>query len=334
MTDDGRSRLTRILSRIQPRPLVRGAFFVFFVYLCVTLWLFYLWAVGAGDFVTRPEAVAGIIPVGAYMSFFAWVKSGVYDPVLPAGITIIIGALLTSLLFKRGFCGFICPVGAFWEFFGWIGGKALPRQPRAPRWLDLGLRGLRYVLAFGFAAMLFALPLSAALDFQKLPYYAVADIKILSYFVLLPLWYVGLGAAIAAASFFFGNVWCRYICPLGGIYGAIGVLSPTNVVRDPGTCIDCGKCTEACHGFVDVQHALTVRAPECDGCQACVESCPVPGALEGRAVGRLRISPWVWAALVVAVWLVVYLVAVVTGHWSAGLTPNEFQEALKSVPIR
>jgi polyferredoxin len=306
---------------------VRGAFLVFFVYLCVRMWMFLQWAKGVGPYVQRPEAVTGLIPLGAFMSFFAWVKTGHYDTVIPAGVTIIVGALLTSLLFKRGFCGFICPVGAVWEGFGWLGAKLLPRQFHAPRWLDLGLRGLRYVFAFGFVAILIALPVSEALSFQQLPYYAVADIVILSYFVVLPLWYVGIGAVVGASSFFFGNVWCRYICPLGGIYGAVGVLSPTNVVRDPEKCIDCGACNKACHALVDVQHLETVRAPECDGCQNCVTQCPAPGALEGRLLSRVRLSPWVWAALVVGLWLLVYVVALLSGHWTAGLSPEAFKNA-------
>ena len=322
-----------LLSRLRPRIMVRGAFFAFFIYLCVKLWLFYLWAVGAGPFVARPEAVTGLIPVGAYMSFFAWIKTGVYDPVLPAGVTIIVGALLTSLLLKRGFCGFVCPVGALWEGFAWLGAKILPRQLRAPRWLDLGLRGLRYAFAFGFVAILLLLPVAEAVSFQQLPYYAVADIKILSLFVLLPLWYVGIGVAVGAASFFFGNVWCRYLCPLGGIYGAIGVLSPTNVVRDPDKCIECGKCSQACPALVDVEHLETVHAPECDGCQICVTHCPAPGALEGRLLGHVRISPWAWAGLLVSLWLLVYVVALVTGHWSAGLSGESFRAAVQSVGL-
>ena len=335
MTDDGEGMSPRVtlLARLLPRTLVRGAFLVFFVYLCVKLWLFYLWAVGAGPYVARPEAVTGLIPVGAYMSLFAWAKTGVYDPVLPAGVTIVVGALLTSLLFKRGFCGYVCPIGALWEGFAWLGRRVLPRQLAAPRWLDLGLRGLRYAFAFAFVAMLFSLPVAEAVNFQQLPYYAVADLKILSLFVLLPLWFAGVGVAVGAASFFFGNVWCRYLCPLGGVYGAIGVLSPATVVRDPEKCTACGACRRTCHALVDVPNLRTVHAPECDGCQACVAACPAPGALEGRIAGRVRISPWAWAGLVVGLWLLVYLVALLTGHWTAGLSPEAFRQAALSLHL-
>lgn len=321
------------LARVHPRMLVRGAFFAFFVYASVKLWLFYLWAIGAGAYVPRPEAVAGIIPVGAYMSFFAWIKSGIYDPVIPAGVTIIVGALLTSLLLKRAFCGWICPVGAFWEFFGWAGKRVLPKQPRAPRPVDLALRGLRYAFTALLMFWLLSLPVEVALNFQTIPYYAVADIKILSYFVHPPLWYLGLGAAIAAASFAFGNVWCRYICPLGGLYGAVGVASPCTVVRDDDLCTQCGRCNKVCHAMVDVRASGSVHAPECDGCQECVRACPEPGALEGRVLRRWVMNPWLWAALAVGLWLVVWGVALATGHWTSPLTPEQFREAVRSVAI-
>ncbi len=331
--DSAVARVARRLKGLHARAVVRGAFTAFFVYLCVKLWLFYLWAMGAGPYVPRPEAVAGVIPVGAYMSLFAWAKSGLYDPVIPAGVSIVLGAMIVSFALKRGFCGWVCPVGAMWELFGWAGKRVLPRQPHAPRVLDLVLRGFRYVFTALVLFALFAVPLQEALDFQHLPYYAVADIKIISLFVRLPWWYLATGVVVGAASFFFGNVWCRYVCPLGGVYGALGVLSPATVVRDPEVCTNCGTCSKTCHGLVDVQHLTSVHAPECDGCQDCVEKCPVPGALEGRLLGRWRLSPWVWAAVAVAIWLLIYGIAVATGHWHAGLTPEQFREAVQRVPI-
>jgi polyferredoxin len=321
------------LKRLPARTVVRGAFTLFFVYLCVKLWLFYLWAMGAGPYVARPEAVAGIIPVGAYMSFFAWLKTGVYDPVIPAGVTIIIAALVLSLVMKRAFCGWVCPIGALWEVFGWAGKRLLPHQPVVWRWLDLTLRALRYVLTFLLLFWIFSVSVEEAFRFQLFPYYAVADIKIISLFVRLPWWYVAIGAAVASASFLFGNVWCRYLCPLGGLYGAVGVASPATVVRDADVCIDCGRCTGVCHARVDVMHASSVHAPECDGCQECVEACPEPGALEGRLLRRWKLSPWMWAGVVIALWLLVYLIALVTGHWHSSLTPEQFRQAVQAVQI-
>jgi polyferredoxin len=106
-----RDRLRRILDLVTRRMVVRSVFLVFFVGACVQLLLFVRWAGGGDVFVPRPEAVAGLLPVGHYTSFFAWVRGGGWDTLLPAGLVIIIAAITVSLLFKRGFCGWICPVG-------------------------------------------------------------------------------------------------------------------------------------------------------------------------------------------------------------------------------
>ena len=328
-------RVRAIVRFVLKRNFVRSAFLVFFVAISAQLWLWAQWEAGFSTLaVPRPEAVAGIIPVGAWTSFFGWLKSGSWDVVLPAGVVIVIAALTLSLLLKRGFCGWICPVGAFFQIPATIG-KRLRHGRDLPVWrpLDLTLRGLRYLLAAMFVFWLASVPVPEALGFRALPYYWVADVVIIRYFVHPPLWWAGIGIAIVGVSSFYGNVWCRWMCPLGGVYGALGCASPTNVVRDEEHCTRCGKCARACPSRVPVDELKIVRAPECDGCQMCVSACPEAGALEARALGRWRMPWWLWPVLAVGVWLGIYAIAVATGHWHTGLTPEQFQEALKSVSL-
>jgi len=322
-----------IARKLNLRFMVRTGFLLYFIYLCAKLWMFYLWAVGEGAYVDRPEAVAGLIPVGAYMSFFLWLKTGFFDVVAPAGIVIIIGALATSFLFKRGFCGWICPVGAVWHGFGWLGRRLQGRTLRPPRWLDLVLRALRYVIAiaaFGFVGMV---SVAEAISFQQIPYYAVSDIKILSLLVRITPLYFAVAALVGVASMLLGNVWCRYLCPLGGLYGAIGVASPCTVVRDEDICIACGKCTEVCHAAVKVDELRSVHAPECDGCLDCVVECPAPGALEPRVLGKWAMPVWLWPVLVVGLWLAIYGVAKLTGHWDTAVPADLFRIYVNAMGI-
>jgi len=321
-----RTRAHRVLTS---RWLVKGAFFVLFVWLASRLLAFAAWARGEGPFVPRPEAVAGILPVGHFTSFFAWLKGGGWDTLLPAGLVIIIAALATSLLFKRGFCGWICPVGTLWEGAAAIGRRLLGgRNIRLPRWLDIAGRGFRYVLGFGFFAFVGMVSIPEAVGFRELPYMWVADIKIIEGFGQ-PIFLIVILFA-SALSMLLGPVWCRYACPLGALYSAVGLASPCAVKRDDQTCIDCGKCTRVCHAFVDVQHAATVHAAECDGCMDCVKVCPVEGALEARAFGRMRIAPWVWPLLVVGLWFAIYLVAKLTGNWDTTIPVDVFRQVIGS----
>ncbi len=323
---DLRTRISHILTS---RWLVKGAFFVLFVWLASRLLAFAAWARGEGPFVPRPEAVAGILPVGHFTSFFAWLKGGGWDTLLPAGLVIIIAALATSLIFKRGFCGWICPVGTLWEGAAAIGRLLLGgNNIRLPRWLDIAGRTLRYVIGFGFFAFVGMVSIPEAIGFRELPYMWVADIKIIEGFGE-PVFLLVIILAFVL-SMLLGPVWCRYACPLGALYSAIGLASPCAVKRDHETCIDCGKCTRACHALVDVQHATTVHAAECDGCMDCVKVCPVEGALEARALGRVRIAPWVWPLLVAGLWFAIYLVAKLTGNWDTAIPVDAFRQVIGS----
>lgn len=321
--------LRRALDVVKSRWFVKGAFLALFVWLASRLLAFAAWARGEGSYVPRPEAVAGILPVGHFTSFFAWVKGGGWDTLLPAGLVIILAALATSLLFKRGFCGWICPVGTVWEAAAAIGRKLLGgKNVRLPKWLDITGRSLRYVIGALFFVFVGLVSIPEALGFRELPYMWVADIKIIEGFGHPLFIIVALLAFVL--SMLFGPVWCRYACPLGALYSAVGMASPCAVKRDADTCIDCSRCTRACHAFVDVQHADTVRAPECDGCMDCVKACPVEGCLEPRAAGRVRIAPWVWPVLVVVLWFGIIGAAKITGNWDTAISDEQFRAIINS----
>jgi polyferredoxin len=320
--------LKRTLDTCSSRMFVRTAFLVFFVFISVQLLRFVAWARGAGDYVPRPEAVAGLLPVGHYTSFFAWVRGGGWDVLLPAGLVIILGALALSLAFKRGFCGWMCPLGTVWEWAAIAGRKLIGRTVKVPRWLDIAGRSFRYLISGAILLWLLRVPLSEAVGFRELPYMWVADVKILQGFASPVM--IGVLAIGWVVSMIFGPVWCRYLCPLGGWYGALSTLSPCGVTRDAEACIECGKCTKSCHTLVDVEHAGRVRVDTCDGCMDCVRACPVDGALTARAFGRLRIRAWVWPLLVVGLWLAIYGGAKLTGNWDTAIPADTFRQVIGS----
>lgn len=318
----------KVRSVVTSRWFVKGAFFTYFVYACVQLMRFAAWARGEGPYVDRPEGPAGILPVGHYTSFFAWVRGGGWDTLLPAGLVIILGALALSFFFKRGFCGWICPVGTLWQGFAAVGRKLLGRNIRMPKWLDLILRGLRYAIAAMVLSFLLRVSIAEAVGFRELPYMWTADIKIISGFGE-PL-FLAVALFAGAISMLFGPVWCRYLCPLGGWYGALGTLSPLWVHRDAETCIDCKKCTKSCHAFIDVHAKSDVHSPECDGCMDCVKVCPVNGCLEATVAGKKRVPAWVWPVLVVGVWMAIYGTAKLTGNWDSSIPNETFKSAINS----
>jgi polyferredoxin len=320
--------LVKLRDILTSRMFVKGVFLASFVWSCWTLWRFEQWARGLGPYVHRPESVAGILPVGHFTSFFAWVKGGGWDELLPAGLMIIIGAITLSVLFKRGFCGWICPLGTVWEGAALLGKKLIGHNLRLPRWLDLIGRGFRYVIAAAALLFLLAVSVGEAVSFRQLPYMWVADLKILHTFMSVTFIVVFLLAFVL--SMLFGPVWCRWLCPLGGWYSVLGMASPCVVRREESTCIHCSACTDVCHAFIDVERATTVRHVECDGCMDCVKICPAEDCLTARGPGRVRIAPWAWPLLAVGVWLAIYGTAKLAGAWDTTIPDQVFQQVINS----
>jgi polyferredoxin len=320
---------TRLRDFVCGRWFFKTAFLAFFVFSVVQLLRFQAWARGEGAYVHRPETVAGILPIGHFTSFFAWLRGGGWDTYLPAGLVIILAALALSVLFKRGFCGWICPVGTIWEACSALGRRLMGgRNVRLPKWMDLAGRGFRYLLAALFMFALLMVPLQAAVEFRVIPYMWIADIKIIR-LMANPVWLL-VALFAGGLSILFGPVWCRYLCPLGGLYSAVGMASPCAVTRYAEMCIHCHACSQSCHAFVEPEKSGRVIAPECDGCMDCVRACPVDGCLEARVIGGTRIAPWVWPLLVVGLWLSIWGFSKVTGNWDTTVSDDQFRQIINS----
>lgn len=331
MPDDSNNQnpwnIEKVLSILGNRWFIRSVFFAIFMFCVVQLLRFEQFLLGNGPEVQRPEAVAGLLPVGHFTSLFAWIKGGGWDTLLPAGLVIIMGAVIVSLFFKRGFCGYICPLGTFWGFAALAGRKAFGKNFILPKWIDYIGRAFQILLAFAALVILAGVSLQEALWFRELPYMWIADLKIIHSFVNPPFLIAVL--LCLGATFFLSPVWCRYLCPLGGLYGTIGMASPCAINRDEETCIDCKKCAHACPVGLDPSTVTVVRSNVCDGCMDCVHACPVEECLEPKIAGRIVMKPWMWGIGIVVVWLLIYGTALAMGQWHSTLTYDQYQTGLQ-----
>jgi polyferredoxin len=148
-----------------------------------------------------------------------------------------------------------------------------------PRWIDIGLRGLKYLLLGFFVWAVTSMAADELGAFMNSPYGVIADVKMLNFFR-----HIGQTGAItlgvlAVASLFIQNFWCRYLCPYGALLGIASFLSPARIRRNPETCIDCAKCFKACPSALPVDKLVTIKSAECTGCLECVAVCPAKDTL-------------------------------------------------------
>ena len=67
--------------------------------------------------------------------------------------------------------------------------------------------------------------------------------------------------------------WCRYVCPLGALLGAVSQKPLLQLVNDPDRCNSCNRCTLSCPAAAQPEKPGQWLATECFGCWNCVATC-------------------------------------------------------------
>ena len=279
--------------------------------------------------VSRPAGIEGWLPIAGLMNLKYFLVTGQVPLIHPAAMVLLVSFLAGSLLFRKSFCGWLCPVGTISEYLWKLGRQTFRRNFRLPRWLDIGLRSLKYVLLALFAFAVISMPAQALAEFLQSPYGMVADVKMLNFFRFMGITAALVLAVLGLASVFVQNLWCRYLCPYGALTGLVSLLSPLRIRRDPVKCIDCAKCAKACPSRLPVDMLMQIRSAECLGCMECIAVCPAEGALAMTLIPTRRAVPaWVIGAGAVGLFLSFVLAAKITGHWDSPVSNDVYRELI------
>lgn len=84
-------------------------------------------------------------------------------------------------------------------------------------------------------------------------------------------WKTALAVAVVLASMSVWRPFCRYICPLGAIWGLTGRVSLVRM-NVSSACTGCGACGSACPMGIEIRH--DPDSPECIRCGRCIPACP------------------------------------------------------------
>jgi len=225
-----------------------------------------------------------LCPFGAVESLWSLVVGGRFLPKIHASSAVLaVGLFAGALVVGGAFCGWICPLGALGDLMAWVRRKLRIKEVVVPPRLDAVLRYGRYVV---LAVIMIATVSTATLWFAAYdPYYVIFRLGPIFEPNLATDWpgyLIALG--VIGGSLLIPRVWCRYLCPLGGLLGLVQRISPFKIRRDAAVCIDCKRCDKVCPARLDVSTTRAVTH-DCSMCLRCVAECPAPGALEAALPG-------------------------------------------------
>ncbi|MDE3006112.1 MAG: 4Fe-4S binding protein [Gemmatimonadota bacterium] len=184
-----------------------------------------------------------------------WAGTGVYLRDLPL-LLIVTFALVTTLVWGRVFCGFLCPFGALQDVID----RVVPKSWKRPLPAHTHRRGVW--VKYGILAVI----LLPALLGSQVSLYQYFEPFGTVFFLSpsLPLWLIAggfLGASVVIPRFY-----CRYACPLGA---ALGILSLVSFRRIPRVehCSLCSVCEQKCPTGAIRKEVIDVH--ECVRCNVC-----------------------------------------------------------------
>ena len=218
-----------------------------------------------------PGAIASC-PLGSLQN--ALNAAGHTAPWYVLGILALFGVIL-----GRTICGWICPLGLIQELL-----HKIPTPKIRKSHITRKLSYLKYVF---LAVFVIAIPLiygvgkglilpgfckyicpagtfEGAVGLLQNPANATSFYQLGAVFTNK--WVIML--VIGLACIFCYRTFCRFICPLGAIYGFFNRFALTGVKVNPDRCNGCGLCVMKCR--MDVKH---VGDHECISCGKCIDTC-------------------------------------------------------------
>ncbi|MFA5536777.1 MAG: 4Fe-4S binding protein [Bacillota bacterium] len=228
-------------------------------------------------------------PFGGLETLFSYATTGTYLKQTSALNLALFGTLIfLTLLFRNGFCGWLCPIGTAQEIIRaggkGVGGlpilkninknyhKFLKKHQTTLHAIDLQARKLKYLALFIVVAATWFTADLVIRDYDLI----VALIRILAFPLTIGLAILVLTVAL---SLFMDRPFCKYFCVMGATINLVGKLSPLRIVKNEEKCIHCSLCNKACPMKIDLCQSNKIDAIDCNHCFKCIDACPYEDGL-------------------------------------------------------
>jgi ferredoxin len=250
-------------------------------FLIVFLWFCVAATLGANWWQWRGWPINWILDLDPLTSLATVLATGT----LYAALIWSLVAIVLTLVVGRFFCGFACPLGAINQATGWLARRGLHQHARVEANRHRRLQSLKYYLLAALLVLAFMgsvqtgifdpLPLLyrsvnlalAPLADNHLGVLSDAPRHYASVWLLGVIFLTVVGLNLVVPRFF-----CRFICPLGALFGLLGRFSPWRIGKLADKCGDCRICEEYCEGAC--RPSGTIIIGECVMCMNCLDRCP------------------------------------------------------------
>lgn len=195
----------------------------------------------------------------------------------------VLGTLTVfGTLLGRAVCGFLCPFGLLQDLLYRI--PFVRKLRRLP-----GEKFLRFARYFFLAVFVILLPMVVA-DAAGVgdPWFCkyvcpvgtleggiplvLANRSLRAAVGFLYTWKLTILGVILLLSAVLFRPFCRYLCPLGALYGLFNRFALYRYRVDAKKCVDCGACQKACR--LDIPVWKEPNSIDCIRCGACRDACP------------------------------------------------------------
>mgnify|MGYP000872516504 CR=1 FL=1 len=199
-----------------------------------------------------------------------------------------LAVVILTIILGRFFCGWMCPFGALHQFVGFVGNRKKSTAQKIQLNKYRKAQCIKYIILILLLAMA-AFPsigttlLTGILD--PIPLVTRSfNIAILSIFdrsvdvtSVTPRFYEGawlMGVVFIAAillNLVIPRFYCRFLCPLGALFGILSRFSIWRIGKVQDKCRECKLCEKACEG--GCHPSGNIRISECVLCFNCREDC-------------------------------------------------------------
>jgi len=263
---------------VQTRRISQVFFFTLFLWFCIVstigeeFWQIRAWPVNL--FLQLDPLVA----IGTILTTHT-----LYWPLLWALATVVL-----TIIFGRFFCSWVCPFGSIHHFVGFLGN----REKTTPQKIQLNkyrkAQCIKYFVLIVFLFMAAFPSLASSLQTGLLDPIPLVTRSV--NLVLLPIFDSSVNFVSVTSRFYVGawliflifltavllnllipRFYCRFVCPLGALFGIIDRFAIWRIGKNQSECIDCKLCEKSCEG--GCEPAGNIRISECVLCFNCLDDC-------------------------------------------------------------